>query len=92
MASHQCSIFSAYLILLICPVKNGGITITDTTERLLNQYVADAQASPERSEALVAAFNGAFWLWYQLTRDSDNPDRDADGTRFMDLIPEFPEQ
>lgn len=26
MASHQCSIFSAYLILLICPVKNGGIT------------------------------------------------------------------
>ncbi|MEH4877240.1 hypothetical protein PO392_23795, partial [Klebsiella variicola] len=25
-ASHQCSIFSAYLILLICPVKNGGIT------------------------------------------------------------------
>ena len=28
MASHQCSIFSAYLILLICPVKNGGITIT----------------------------------------------------------------
>lgn len=66
--------------------------ITDTTERLLNQYVADAQASPERSEALVAAFNGAFWLWYQLTRDSDNPDRDADGTRFMDLIPEFPEQ
>jgi hypothetical protein len=43
----------------------------------------------ERSEALVAAFNGAFWLWYQLTRDSDNPDRDADGTRFMDLIPEF---
>ncbi|QWJ71808.1 hypothetical protein ABB53_023390 (plasmid) [Salmonella enterica subsp. diarizonae] len=60
----------------------------DTTERLLNQYVADAQASPERSKALGPAFNGAFWLWYQLTRDSDNPDR----TRFMDIIPEFPEQ
>ena len=29
MASHQCSIFSAYLILLICPVKNGGITLDD---------------------------------------------------------------
>ena len=28
MASHQCSIFSAYLILLICPVKNGGITVS----------------------------------------------------------------
>jgi hypothetical protein len=32
----------------------------------------EVTASPERSEALVAAFNGAFWLWYQLTRDSDN--------------------
>ncbi|MEG6449822.1 glycine radical domain-containing protein, partial [Enterobacter cloacae] len=29
-ASHQCSIFSAYLILLICPVKNGGITVRKT--------------------------------------------------------------
>ncbi|WP_213838875.1 hypothetical protein, partial [Enterobacter hormaechei] len=34
-ASHQCSIFSAYLILLICPVKNGGITITFTVNMLL---------------------------------------------------------
>lgn len=65
--------------------------ITDTTERLLNQYVSDAQASPEKSKALGSAFNGAFWLWFQLTRDSADPNRDADGTRVMDLIPQFPE-
>ncbi|MEQ5100513.1 thioredoxin family protein, partial [Enterobacter hormaechei] len=37
-ASHQCSIFSAYLILLICPVKNGGITNVDQAPVLTTKY------------------------------------------------------
>ena len=41
MASHQCSIFSAYLILLICPVKNGGIT-DDSGNKVgtITEYIA----------------------------------------------------
>lgn len=45
MASHQCSIFSAYLILLICPVKNGGITTPALLNRLPKEGVADKELS-----------------------------------------------
>ena len=50
MASHQCSIFSAYLILLICPVKNGGIT--DTVPGTLLTSTGEAYASG--SDLLIA--------------------------------------
>ena len=42
MASHQCSIFSAYLILLICPVKNGGITGVPARELCRKHAISDA--------------------------------------------------
>ncbi|CAH3549760.1 hypothetical protein AI2709V1_2829 [Klebsiella pneumoniae] len=52
MASHQCSIFSAYLILLICPVKNGGITqIAQVIGVAVMQLLVEKQ-KPSR-EALI---------------------------------------
>lgn len=50
MASHQCSIFSAYLILLICPVKNGGITEAQVAE-LRGQITAERETRLEIAKA-----------------------------------------
>ncbi len=66
--------------------------ITDVTERTLNKYVAEAIDCPEKTKMLHTAFNAAFWLWFELTRESQDSNRDADGTRFMDLILKFSEQ
>jgi hypothetical protein len=56
------------------------VHFTDTMNAC-SAVCADAQAALS-SEALVAAFNGAFG-WVSTHQDSDNPDREADGTRFM---------
>ena len=64
--------------------------ITAITERTLHKYVSQAQTYPEKAKELQSAFNGAFWLWFELTREGTGPDRDADGTRFLDLVLEFP--
>ncbi|EPY9772625.1 hypothetical protein ACXH7K_005751, partial [Klebsiella variicola] len=45
MASHQCSIFSAYLILLICPVKNGGITIAHDDKGIIRSIAFNKDVS-----------------------------------------------
>lgn len=65
--------------------------ITSKTEKLLNKYVEDANANPEQAKKWQHCFGGAFWLWFDLTRNEQNPDRDADGTRFMDLQLKFPD-
>jgi hypothetical protein len=65
--------------------------ITAATEKRLNRYVEDARNNPEKAKAFHQHFIGAFWLWFDLTHDETNPDRDADGTRFMDLQLKFPE-
>lgn len=65
-------------------------SITDITEKALNKYVAAAINNPENAKGLQLVFNEVFWLWFELTREESTPDRDADGTRFMDLLPKFP--
>ncbi|ECB6714014.1 hypothetical protein E0V51_23280 [Salmonella enterica subsp. enterica serovar Hvittingfoss] len=67
-------------------------SITAATENALNKYICDALACPQKAEIFQAGFNGAFWLWFDLTRDEPSEDRDADGTRFLDLILKFPEE
>lgn len=65
--------------------------ITAITEKLLNKYVEDAIANPETAKQCHDCFNGAFYLWFNITKDETSPDRDADGTRFMDLHLKFPQ-
>lgn len=66
--------------------------ITAVTEKRLNQFIVEAIANPENVDTYQNSFVNTFWLWYEITRDETNPDRDADGTRFMDLLMEFPEK
>lgn len=63
--------------------------ITEKTEKSLNEYVSSAMQQPENTKNFQSAFNGAFWLWFELTRD--HPEQDKDGPRFLELVLKFPQ-
>lgn len=63
-------------------------SITVATEAKLNEYISYALKEPEKTKGFQAAFNGTFWLWFELTRGE--PEQDRDGPRFLDLVLEFP--
>lgn len=63
--------------------------ITAATEKKLNEYIASAANEPEKTETCRDHFIATFWLWFEVTRD--DPQQDKDGPRFMDLLLEFPD-
>lgn len=66
-------------------------TITDITWKRLNEFLQQAEASPEKAETLLDFFSATFQLWFKITRDDPTPQREKDGPRFLDLIVKFPE-
>jgi hypothetical protein len=70
--------------------KHSYSSITAATEKSLHEYVSYALNDPENTKGYHSAFNGAFWLWFELTRGE--PEQDKDGARFLDLVLRFPEE